>query len=67
MQKENVDSDGEKGVQISVVAKKILTQGWSEIIIMKYKHNICFLISRYYDMLWFDQKAGIRFTGYFYF
>ena len=27
----------EKGAQISVVAKKIVTQGWSEIMIMKYK------------------------------
>ena len=37
IQKEKVDIDGEKGAQISIVAKKIATQGQFEIMIMKYK------------------------------
>ena len=51
MQKEKVDIDGEKGAQISIVAKEIVTQGWSEIGIMKCKQvllYICFWFSRYY-------------------
>ena len=51
IQKEKVDIDGEKGAQISDVAKKIVTHGWSEIMIMKYKkaiHYICFLFSLHY-------------------
>ena len=40
IQKEKVDIAREKGVQISVVAKMIVKQGWSEIIIMKYKQAI---------------------------
>ena len=50
IQKEKVDIDGEKSVQISIVPKKIVTQGWSEVKIMKYKqaiHYICFLFSWY--------------------
>ena len=68
-----VDIDGEKGAQISIVGKKIVTQGWSEIMIMKYEqaiHDICFLFSHYYIYImlyWFDKKDGILFTGYFYF
>ena len=48
IQKEKVEIDCEKGAQISIVAKKIVTQGWSEIMIVKYKqatHYICFLFS----------------------
>ena len=47
IQKEKVDIAREKDVQISVVAKMIVKQGWSEIIIMKYKqaiHYTCFFI-----------------------
>ena len=43
--KEKVDINGEKGAQISIAAKKIVTQGRPEIMIMKYKraiHYICF-------------------------
>ena len=46
-----MDTSCEKGAQISVVAKKIVTQGWSEIMIMKYKraaHYIYFLFCRCY-------------------
>ena len=46
-----VDIGGEKGAQMSVVARKIVTQWWSKIMIMKYKqalHDICFLFSRYF-------------------
>ena len=48
IQKEKVDIDGEKG---AIVAKEIVTQGWTEIMIMKYKQAllyICFLFSCYY-------------------
>ena len=48
VQKEKVDINGEKGAQITIIAKKIVTQGWSKMIIMKYKqaiHDICFLLS----------------------
>ena len=46
IQKEKVGFDGEKGAQISILPKKIVTQGWSAIMIMKYKaiHSICFFI-----------------------
>ena len=47
IQKEKVDFDGEKGAQITILAKKIVTQGWSAIMIMKYKqaiHSVCFFI-----------------------
>ena len=47
IQKEKVDLAREKGAQISVVAKMIIKQGWSEIIIMKHKqaiHYTCFFI-----------------------
>ena len=43
IQKEKVSIDGEKGAQISVAAKKIVTQRWSEIIILNY--NLVFLFS----------------------
>ena len=47
---------GEKCAQISVV----VTQGWSEIMIMKYKQGIHFILS-----YWFDQKAEITFISFF--
>ena len=43
IQKEKVSIDGEKGAQISVAAEKIVTQRWSEIIILNY--NLVFLFS----------------------
>ena len=73
MQKEKVDIDGEKGAKISIVTKKIVTKMiqrlrlWSTnklYIIFVF----CFCFSYYYvSYYWFDQKAGITFTGYFYF
>ena len=63
IQKKRVDIDDEKGAQISGVAKKIITQGWSEITIMKYNQNrynnvekclyqpLAFLI--FHDFPWF--------------
>ena len=65
IQKERVDIDDEKGAQISIVAKKIITQGWSEITIMKYNQNwyndvekclyqpLAFLI--FHDFSWFSR------------
>ena len=41
IQKEKVDINGQKGAKISFVVKKIVTQAWSEIMIVK----ICFLFS----------------------
>ena len=43
IQKEKVDIDGEKDAQISIVAKEIVTQGWSEIVIMKYKPALLYI------------------------
>ena len=37
MQKEKVDTDGEKSAQISTVAKKTVTQRWLQIMIMEPK------------------------------
>ena len=43
IQKEKVDIGGENGAQISVVANKIVTQGGSEIMIVKQAINYtCF-------------------------
>ena len=41
--KEKVDIDREKGAQISVVARKIATQGRSEIMIIKYKQAVHYM------------------------
>ena len=43
-----------------VLWSKRLTQGWSEIMIMKYKQGIHFILSYR-----FDQKAGITFSSFF--
>ena len=51
IQKGKVDIDDEKGAQISIVAKRIVTQGWSKIMILKFKqaaHYICFLFPSFY-------------------
>ena len=37
IQKEKVDIDGEKSAQISIVAKKTVTQRWLQIMIMEPK------------------------------
>ena len=52
MQKEKVDIDGEKGAQISIVAKKILVQGWSEIIVMKY-NKLCIIFAFHFLIIIF--------------
>ena len=72
MQKEKVDIDSEKGAQISVVAKKIVTQGWSKVMIMKYKqaiHCICFFFSLLclYYVIDLIKKLELTFAGYSYF
>ena len=43
IQKQKVDIDGENGVQIRIVAKMIVTQGWSQIMGMESKQAICFI------------------------
>ena len=60
IQKVKVDINGEKCAQISVVVYKTVTQGWSEIMIMKYKQGIHFILSYR-----FDQKDGITFSSFF--
>ena len=60
IQKEKVEIDGEKGAQISIVAKEIVTQGWSEIVIMKYKQALLYICFFYFLVIfilcyWFDQ------------
>ena len=72
IQKEKVDINCEKGAQIRVVAKNIVTQGWSNIMVMKHKeaiHYICFSLSCHYVyiMLLVWSRNWIMFTGYFYF
>ena len=68
----NSERKCEKGAQIRVVAKKIVTQGWSNIMVMNYKqaiHFICFSLSHHYVyiMLLVWLRNWITFTGYFYF
>ena len=48
---------------------KRLTQGWSEIVIMKYKQALFafYFLVIMFICFWFDQEAGITFTGYFIF
>ena len=51
IQKQKVDIDGENGVQISIAAKNIVTQGWSHIMVMDSKQAICYIhfsFFRYY-------------------
>ena len=51
IQKEKVHIDCKKGAQISILANKIPTQWWPNIIIKESKqtiHNIYFLFSYYY-------------------
>ena len=37
MQKEKVDINGEKDAQINILAKKIVTQGWHQVMIIESK------------------------------
>ena len=72
MQEEKVDIEGEKSAQISVVAKKIVMQGWSKLWLWSTNKLYLILVSYFLVIMfilcyWFDQKAGITFTGYFYF
>ena len=65
IQKKKGDISGEKGAQISVVAKKIVTQWWSKIMIMKYKqaiHDICFTWFSWYFLYYITdliKKSGL--------
>ena len=43
IQKQKVDIHGENDVQISIVAKNIVTQGWSQIMVMESKQVICYI------------------------
>ena len=40
MQKQKLNIDGDKSFQISTLVKKIVTQRWSQIMIMKSKQAI---------------------------
>ena len=51
LQKEKVHIDCENGTQINILASKIATQWWHNIIIKEFKQTICyicFLFSCYY-------------------
>ena len=51
IQKQKVDIHGENDVQICVVAKNIVTKGWSQIMVMQSKQAICYIyfsFFRYY-------------------
>ena len=41
IQKQEVDIHEENDVQISIVVKNHVTQGWSQIMVMDYKQAIC--------------------------
>ena len=41
IQKREVDIHEENDVQISIVVKNHVTQGWSQIMVMEYKQAIC--------------------------
>ena len=56
MQKEKVHIDCEEGTQISILANKMATQWWLNIIVKESKqtmHNIYFLFSCYYVHIMF--------------
>ena len=63
IQKEKVDINCKKGVQISVLANNIATNWWpNNIAIKEFKLYITFIF--YYTfMLLFDQKTRIGFNG----
>ena len=52
----------ERSAQIRVVAKKIVTR-----MVQNYNYVFYFLLIMFILCYWFDQKTGIKFTGYFYF
>ena len=70
IQKEKVHNHCEKGAQISILANKIATQWWCNIIIKESKqtiHSIYFLFSDHYVhiklLIW--SKTGTAFYGSF--
>ena len=73
IQKEKVDIDGEKSVQIRIVAKsnfvakKIVTQGWLQVMIMMIMEPKqamhYYVIIMFILCYWYDQKRVILFTG----
>ena len=64
IQKDKVDVNSEKGVQISILPNKIATKWWLNIVMKESKLHITFIF--YYKlMLLFDQKTGIEFNGSF--
>ena len=73
IQKEKVDINCEKGAQIRVVAKNIVTQGWSNIMVMKHKeaiHYICFSLSCHYVYImiqYYGYEAQRSYTLYLFF
>ena len=48
IQKQKVDIHGENDVQISIVAKNIVTQVWSQIVVMESKQAICYIYSSFF-------------------
>ena len=70
IQQWKLDIDGEKGAQISIAAKKALTQWWPQFITMASKQStnyINFLVSCYYVLCYVTDKIknGIVFSDGF--
>ena len=53
MQKQNVDIDGENDLLISIVAKNIVTQEWSHIVVMESKQAICYIYFTIFSLLYY--------------
>ena len=65
LQKENLDLDGEKSLQISIVAERILTQGWRQIMIMESKQALHYIYFSIFllscqNMLLIWSKTGLN-------
>ena len=70
VQKEKVNIDSDKGVQISMAVKKVETKGWSEVMVIVSRKAIItfifyFLVIMFLSCYWCYQKTEIAFTGYF--
>ena len=53
IQKQNLDIDGENVVQISIVAKNIITQEWSHIVVMESKQAIGYIYFSIFSLLYY--------------
>ena len=58
IQKQKVDIHGENDVQISIVAKNIVTQGWSQIMVMESKQAMLYSFFIFPLLSWVSWDLG---------